>query len=174
MKKFLLEWFVPSSYERLLSGLVLLIIGMLVITNGRIGIQATPEDEVRWIEAFSEMDDWLGWVLILMALDSLFFKGKALMFLLSKTITPVVHAILSGVLGEERFGALMKHLEKRRKVEARDKPLTLVEVRDLVSKSKFQVLLTVKAYKETAESVLDYAKQCGVEVSMEVEDDRED
>ncbi len=170
MKKFLIDWVIPTNYERLLSGVVLLLIGMLIITGGRIGIQATPESEVSWIEAFAELPEWFGWITIMMSLDSLFFRGRALAFLLSKTIIPVVHVILRGVLGEEKFGALMRRLEKRKKVEARDKPLTLTEVRDLVGKSKSQVFLTVKAYKETGGGVLDYAKQRGIEVSMEVED----
>jgi len=171
MKKFLFDWFIPSSYERVLSGMVLLLIGMLVINKGRIGIQATPESEVSWIEAFSRMDAWFGWTMVLMGLDSLFFRGKALAFLLSKTVIPFVRVVLSSVLGEERFGALMRRLEKRRREKVRDKPLTLIEVRDLSTKSKSQVLLTVKAYEDTAESVLDYAKQRKVEVSMEVIDD---
>ena len=170
MKKFLIDWIIPSNYERLLSGTVLLLIGMLVVMKGRIGIQATPEGEISWIEAFSEMDAWLGWVMVLMGFDSLFFRGKALMFLFSGTVVPVMRIVLSNVLGEERFSALMKRLEKRRKIEARDKPLTLIEVRDLVAKSKFRVVLTTKAYEETKGSVLDYAKQRGIEVSMEVEE----
>jgi len=170
MKKFLIDWIIPTNYERLLSGIVLLLIGMLVITNGRIGIQATPDGEVSWIEAFSTMDDWFGWVLIVMALDGLLFRGKAVMFLLSKTVMPVVRVVLSSILGEEKFSALMKRFDERKTMKARSKSLTLVEVRDLANKSKFQVLLTKKAYEETAESVLDYAKQRKVEVSMEEED----
>lgn len=170
MKKFLINWIIPTSYERLLSSTVLLLIGMLVITNGRVGIQATPESEVSWIEAFSEIKTWVGWVIVWIAFDGVFVNGKATTFLLSITVLPVVRAILSNVLGEKRFDALMRRLEKRKKVGVRNKPLTLVEVRDLVAKSKSQILLTAKAYEGTAGSVLDYAKQRGIEVSKGIED----
>ena len=59
------------------------------------------------------MDKWLGWALIWLAIDDMFFRGKATIFLLSKTIVPVVETILKAVLGEEQFNRLIKRLKEK-------------------------------------------------------------
>jgi len=103
-----------TSPSRFLSFTVMLLIGLLIVTGGRIGIQATPTSEVRWIEAFAELDAWFGWTVIWLAFDDLLFGDKATMFLISKTIGPVVRAVLSNLLGKERLDALTKRLESKK------------------------------------------------------------
>lgn len=98
---------------RFLSNTILVLLGLLIITGGRIGIQATPESEVRWIEAFANMDKWIGWALIWLAADDMLFRGKATLFLLSKTVIPVVETILKVVLGEDKLSRLLKRFEKK-------------------------------------------------------------
>ena len=141
---------------------VILFFGMLAITGGRIGIQATSESEVNWIEVFSTLPVWIGWLMVWFAFDGFFVGGKATTFILSKTVVPVVHAVLSNIVGEEKLRAFEKRFEKKK---VRDVPLTLVEVKDL----RGTVVMTKQAYKRTAESVLDYAVQCGLEVKEEDE-----
>ena len=99
------------SVERYLSDLVLLLVGLLIITGGRIGIQATPESEVQWLEAFSKIDVWIGWMIIWMSLDNMFTGGRITIFLLSKTVVSVMRV----VLGEERVNAFMKRFEEKEK-----------------------------------------------------------
>lgn len=105
--------FVIGNPLRLLGDLILVLLGLLIITGGRIGIQATPESEVRWIEAFANMDKWLGWALIWLAADDMLFRGKATIFLLSKTIIPVVETIMKSILGEAEFSRLIKRFQKK-------------------------------------------------------------
>lgn len=112
MKKFLLNIFTPDPWKSL-SCLMLLMAGMLIIAKGRIGIQATPEGEVYWIEVFSELDLWLGWLMIWLSLDTILTDNKATTFIISKTIVPVVEVMLRDIVGEEKLNALKSKLEKK-------------------------------------------------------------
>ena len=59
MKKLLSDLF---AFEpgRFLSSVVLVLVSMLIVTGGRIGIQATPENGViHWI-GFAEVPVWIG------------------------------------------------------------------------------------------------------------------
>ncbi len=104
--------FVIGNPLRLLGNLLLVLLGLLIISGGRIGIQATPESEIKWLEVFADMDKWLGWALIWLAADDMLFKGKATIFLLSKTIAPVVETVLKAILGEDQFSRLVKRFQK--------------------------------------------------------------
>ena len=153
------------SYSGCMSNLTILLFGLLIIGGGRIGIQATPESGVRWVEVFSTLPLWFGWLMVWFAFDGFFAGSKATTFVLSKTVVPVVHAVLSNIVGEEKLKAFEKHFEKKKKI--RSVPLTLVEVKDL----KGTAVMTKQAYERTVESVLDYAIQYGVEVKKEAEDE---
>ena len=108
MKTFLSALF-EFNPERFLGNFVLLLVGMLIIEGGRVGIQATLESEVQWIEVFSEFDVWIGWMLVWLALDGLLFAGKVTTFLISKTIVPIVRTIF----GEGKLEAFAKRFGKK-------------------------------------------------------------
>lgn len=97
---------------RIIADMLLVLLGLLIIAGGRIAIQPTPESEIRWIEVSADMDKWLGWALIWLAADDILFKGKATIFLLSKTVIPVVETILKAILGEDQFSRLIKRFQK--------------------------------------------------------------
>lgn len=90
------------------SGLILILLGLIVIGHGQIGIQATPTSEVHWITEFATLPSWIGWMFIWFGFDS-FFGGKLTRALSNRVLTPIVKA----VVGEERLARLQAKLEKK-------------------------------------------------------------
>ena len=109
MKK-LLSNLLAIEPGRFANDIALMLIGLLIVTGSRIGVQ-TPGSEVRWVEGFSKIDVWVGWVVVWFAFDG-FLGGKVTTFVLSKTIVPFVRAVLDNVLGEERLNAWSGRFDK--------------------------------------------------------------
>jgi len=91
------------------SGLIFILLGLIVLGDGQIGIQATPTSEVHWITAFAALPNWIGWLFIWFGFDSL-FGGKLTKLLSNKMLTPIAKA----VMGEERLKKLASKLESRK------------------------------------------------------------
>lgn len=93
-------------------GMMLLFMGMLIIANAQIGIK-TPTGDVRWIAAFADLDEWVGWVLLWFGFDSFF--GMKLTGLLRSLLTSIFNPIIKGVLGVERVKRWQEQLKRKQK-----------------------------------------------------------
>ena len=100
-----------GSLGAFVGNLVLLLIGTLIITGGKIGIQTTAESEWRVVAGFSTVPVWIGWVIFWFAFDG-FLGGKLSTFMFSKTIIPFVRAVLVNIFGEERVNAWSGRFDK--------------------------------------------------------------
>jgi len=107
--------YIPS-YREQIDTMVLICFGALILARGRIGVQASPESEIRWIEVFALMPKYTGWILIWYGLDNLFTKGKATKYILDKTLVPVLNPIIkaigSSIFGEKKFSSWIERLNK--------------------------------------------------------------
>lgn len=99
----------PRDY---IVGSILLMTGFLILTDGQVGIQATPTSEIRWITAFAELDDWVGWVCIWFGFDSL-FRLKLTGLITEKIMAPIFIVIANGILGEEKVKKLKERLGRK-------------------------------------------------------------
>ena len=95
---------------KFVTGLILLLLGLIVLGDGQIGIQATPTSEVQWITAFAALPNWFGWLFIWFGFDS-FFDGKLTKVIVDKLFTSIAKA----VVGEERLKKLQTRLEGKDK-----------------------------------------------------------
>ena len=84
------------------TGLILLLFGLVTMGGGQIGIQATPNSEISWITVFAALPNWTGWVLIWFGIDS-FFDGKLTKVLFSRVLSPILDPIVKSMVGEERL-----------------------------------------------------------------------
>jgi len=113
MKKILLNILGFGSPFGFMSGMILILLGMIILGDGEIGIKATSTSEVQWITAFASLDNWFGWIFIWFGFDS-FFNGKLTNLLIDKILSPILNPIVKAILGEEK---LKKIQEKIRDVK---------------------------------------------------------
>ncbi len=101
-----------GDLRNMIIGMMLLFMGMLIIANAQIGIK-TPTGDVRWIAAFADLDEWVGWMVLWFGFDS-FFDMKLTGLLLSP-LTSIFTPIIKGIAGEERVKKWQERLGKKQK-----------------------------------------------------------
>lgn len=112
MKKFPSIILGVDSYTDWLAGIFLLLLGLTIIGDGQIGVQATSTSEVKWITVFAALPKWFGWMLCVLGIDS-FFGGKLLTWIINKILVPVLKPIAKSVVGEERLKRLQERLSQK-------------------------------------------------------------
>ena len=108
VKKIVGNWLDPY---RSTGNIMMLLFGILIITNGDIGLKATPTSEVKWLGVFSTLPSYLGQLLIWFVFDDLFTGGQITKFVVER-ITLALSPVIKAIIGEEKFAALQKRLEK--------------------------------------------------------------
>ena len=114
MKKFLSNAFGFGSPMDFVTGLILILLGLLILGDGQIGIQATSTGEVKWITAFDALPNWFGWMFFWFGINS-FFDGKPTKLLIDKVLSPLLNLVARAVVGEERLKRIQTQLEGKDK-----------------------------------------------------------
>ena len=100
--KNLLKSFSMSHY---LSGLLLMLLGLFLMTGGQVGFQVA-EKAPHWVPIPKLEQTWMAWVVVWFGFDSI-FSGKITTYILSKTIVPILKSL-------PVVQALAERIEKKR------------------------------------------------------------
>ena len=71
----------------MLAGTVVILVGLTSLNGGGIGLKATTESEISWLE-FGDLPRWALWAFVVFGIDIAIFRGKAIEFLIGKLPLP--------------------------------------------------------------------------------------
>lgn len=111
MKSVLLDVLGFGDPRNYVTGLILFLLGLLIVCDGQIGIQATPTSEVRWLTVFAELDNWIGWLFVWFGIDS-FLNFKLTTLIVEKVLSPIFSPVIKAIVGEERIKRLQERMKK--------------------------------------------------------------
>ena len=96
-----LSKYLPSMSD-VLSGFVVLLFGLLMLSKGAIFVQSSPGKELVDVGIPSDLPTWMSWFIVWIGFDIMVSGGKITDFILSKTVKPVRDAVVKNIRGERR------------------------------------------------------------------------
>lgn len=76
----------------LLSGSIILLVGITNLNGGTVGYKLSPTGETNWID-FGDFPKWTDYLFIWVGFDMMLSQGNLTNWILKKTLTPIINQI---------------------------------------------------------------------------------